>query len=50
MDACVLWDIRVADAYKYQGIGQQLLDMGVAELEVRDEVQLVWYFEFVVRG
>ena len=29
-DACVLWDIRVADGYKYQGIGQTLLDMGIA--------------------
>lgn len=28
-DACVLWDIRVADAYKYQGVGQKLLDMGM---------------------
>lgn len=28
-DACVLWDIRVADAYKHQGIGQKLLDMGI---------------------
>lgn len=26
-DACVLWDIRVADAYKHQGIGQSLFDM-----------------------
>ena len=29
-DACVLWDIRVADAYKHHGIGQKLLDIGVA--------------------
>ena len=28
-DACVLWDIRVADAYKHKGIGQKLLDMGL---------------------
>ena len=28
-DACVLWDIRVADAYKHNGIGQKLFDMGV---------------------
>lgn len=28
-DACVLWDIRVADAYKYSGVGQKLLDMGI---------------------
>ena len=29
-DACVLWDIRVADGYKHQGIGQQLFDMAAA--------------------
>ena len=29
-DSCVLWDIRVADAYKHQGIGQRLFDSGVA--------------------
>lgn len=28
-DACVLWDIRVADTYKCNGIGQKLFDMGV---------------------
>jgi len=28
-DACVLWDIRVADDYKHQGIGQKLFDQGV---------------------
>lgn len=28
--ACVLWDIRVADGYKHQGIGQRLFDMGKA--------------------
>ncbi len=28
-DACVLWDIRIADAYKHQGIGQKLLDMAI---------------------
>lgn len=27
-DACVLWDIRVAENYKYQGIGQGLFNMG----------------------
>ena len=26
-DACVLWDIRVQDGYKHQGIGQKLFDM-----------------------
>lgn len=30
-DACVLWDIRIADAYKRNGIGQKLLDMGVSD-------------------
>lgn len=29
-DACVLWDIRVADAYKHNGIGQKLLDIGIS--------------------
>lgn len=29
-DACVLWDIRVADGYKHKGIGQKMLDMGIA--------------------
>lgn len=29
-DACVLWDIRVADGYKHRGIGQRLFDMAVA--------------------
>lgn len=29
-DACVLWDIRVADSYKRKGIGQKLLDAGIA--------------------
>ena len=28
-DACVLWDIRVADAHKHQGIGQKLMDLCV---------------------
>ena len=27
-DACVLWDIRVADGYKHRGIGQKLFDLG----------------------
>lgn len=29
-DACVLWDIRVADGYKRRGVGQRLFDMAVA--------------------
>ena len=28
--ACVLWDIRIADEYKHMGIGQKLLDLGIA--------------------
>lgn len=28
-DLCVLWDIRVHDAYKRQGIGKKLFDLGV---------------------
>jgi len=28
-DACVLWDIRVADSHKHQGVGQRLFDMAV---------------------
>lgn len=30
-DACVLWDIRVADNYKHQGIGQRLIDAGIVD-------------------
>ena len=29
-DACVLWDIRVADGYKHRSIGQHLFDMAAA--------------------
>ena len=29
-DACVLWDIRIVDEYKHMGIGQKLLDLGIA--------------------
>lgn len=29
-DLCVLWDIRVQDGYKHQGIGQELFEMAVA--------------------
>lgn len=28
-DLCVLWDIRVPDAYKRQGIGKKLFELGV---------------------
>ena len=46
-DACVLWDIRVQDGYKHQGIGQKLFDMYAyySEPEVRDEIQLIWYLD-----
>ena len=26
-DACVLWDIRIEDGYKHQGIGQKIFDL-----------------------
>lgn len=32
-DACVLWDICIADTYKRKGIGQKLLDMGILAAE-----------------
>ena len=28
-DACILWDIRVADNYKHMGVGQRMFDLGV---------------------
>lgn len=40
-DACVLWDIRVADGYKQRGIGQTLLDMGVAGAKERGYRQMI---------
>lgn len=40
-DACVLWDIRVADAYKHKGIGQRLLDMGVADAKKSGYRQMI---------
>lgn len=40
-DACVLWDIRVADAYKHQGIGQKLLDMGIAGAKEKGYHQMI---------
>ena len=30
-DVCVLWDIRVADGYKHQGIGQKMLDLAIKD-------------------
>lgn len=40
-DACVLWDIRVADAYKHTGIGQKLLDMGIANAKKDGYCQMI---------
>lgn len=40
-DACVLWDIRVADAYKHQGIGQRLFDMARAAAKERSYAQMI---------
>ena len=39
-DACVLWDIRVADNYKHQGIGQRLMDIGIED--ARNVQQLIY--------
>ena len=40
-DACVLWDIRIADAYKHNGIGQKLLDMGVSNAKKDGYQQMI---------
>lgn len=40
-DECVLWDIRVADGYKHQGIGQRLFDSGVAAARADGYKQMV---------
>ncbi len=40
-DACVLWDIRVDDAYKRKGIGQKLLDMGILNAKKDGYQQLI---------
>ena len=40
-DACVLWDIRVADAYKHNGIGQKLFDMGVLNAKKDGYLQMI---------
>ena len=40
-DACVLWDIRVADAYKHHGIGQKLLDIGLAGAKKEGYSQMI---------
>lgn len=40
-DACVLWDIRVADERKHQGVGQQLLDRAVAAARAQGYRQMI---------
>ena len=40
-DACVLWDIRVADGYKHMGVGQKLLDLGVDWGKSKDYKQMI---------
>lgn len=40
-DACVLWDIRVADEYKRRKVGQGLLDMGIAEAKSLGYKQMI---------
>lgn len=40
-NACVLWDIRVEDAYKHMGIGQRLLDAGIAGARADGYTQMV---------
>lgn len=40
-DACVLWDIRVADSYKHQGIGQKLLDMAIIDARENEYCQMI---------
>lgn len=40
-DACILWDIRIIDRYKHQGIGQKLLDMGIQEAKSDGYKQMI---------
>lgn len=40
-DACVLWDIRVADGYKRCGIGQRLFDLAAAGARADGYKQMV---------
>ncbi len=40
-DACVLWDIRVADNYKHQGIGQRLMDIGIEDARTAGYRQMI---------
>lgn len=40
-DACVLWDIRVADGYKHQGIGQKMLDLAIKDAKAVGYKQMI---------
>ncbi|MCM1225528.1 MAG: GNAT family N-acetyltransferase, partial [Lachnospiraceae bacterium] len=40
-DACVLWDLRVAEGYKQKGIGQRLFDRGVADAKEAGYRQMI---------
>ena len=40
-DACVLWDVRVQDGYKRQGVGQRLFDMAVASARQNGYRQMI---------
>ena len=40
-DVCILWDIRIIDRYKHQGIGQKLLDMGIQEAKSDGYKQMI---------
>ena len=40
-DACVLWDIRVADGYKHQGIGQKMLDLAKKDAKAVGYKQMI---------
>ena len=40
-DACVLWDIRVADNYKHQGIGSKLFEAGKNAAKEKGYAQMI---------
>lgn len=40
-NACVLWDIRVADNYKHQGIGSELLTVGKKAAKENGYAQMI---------
>lgn len=40
-DVCVLWDIRVADNYKHQGVGQRLIDVGIDDAKSAGYSQMI---------